>query len=31
MSDFTERRIRDALADGPVVVERVEGRRWRRP
>jgi 8-oxo-dGTP diphosphatase len=29
MSDFTERRIRDALAGGPIVVDRVEGRRWR--
>lgn len=29
MSDFTERRIRDALAGGSVVVGRVEGRSWR--
>ena len=29
MSDFTERRIRDALAGGTVVVGRVEGRTWR--
>jgi hypothetical protein len=29
MSDFTERRIRDALAGGPVVIGRVEGRTWR--
>ena len=30
MADFTERRIRDALAGGPVVIGRVEGRTWRR-
>ena len=29
ISDFTERRIRDALAGGPVVIGRVEGRTWR--
>ena len=31
MSDFTERRIRDALgsAGEPVLIERVVGRRWR--
>jgi hypothetical protein len=29
MSDFTERRIRDAALDGPVVVARVERRAWR--
>jgi 8-oxo-dGTP pyrophosphatase MutT (NUDIX family) len=29
MSDFTERRIRDALAGGPVVIGRVDGRTWR--
>jgi 8-oxo-dGTP diphosphatase len=29
LSDFTERRIRDALAGGPVVIGRVEGRVWR--
>jgi 8-oxo-dGTP pyrophosphatase MutT (NUDIX family) len=29
ISDFTERRIRDALSGGPVVVGRVEGRTWR--
>ena len=29
ISDFTERRIRDALAEGPVQVGRVYSRRWR--
>lgn len=29
MSDFTERRIRDALQDGPVAVERIGRREWR--
>jgi len=29
ISDFTERRIRDALADGPVPVGRVASRTWR--
>ena len=29
ISDFTERRIRDALAGGPVVIGRVDGRTWR--
>ena len=29
MSDFTERRIADAQADGPPAVIRVEGRAWR--
>jgi 8-oxo-dGTP pyrophosphatase MutT (NUDIX family) len=29
ISDFTERRIRDALLDGPVRVVRVEPRLWR--
>jgi 8-oxo-dGTP diphosphatase len=29
ISDFTERRIRDALAGGPAVVSRVLGRTWR--
>jgi 8-oxo-dGTP diphosphatase len=29
MSDFTERRIRDALVEQPVQVGRVESRRWR--
>jgi 8-oxo-dGTP pyrophosphatase MutT (NUDIX family) len=29
ISDFTERRIRDALAGAPVVIGRVEGRTWR--
>lgn len=29
MSDFTELRIRDALAGGPVVIGRVDGRVWR--
>jgi ADP-ribose pyrophosphatase YjhB (NUDIX family) len=29
ISDFTERRIRDAIHDGPTVVTRVGSRRWR--
>jgi len=29
MSDFTERRIRDAASDGPVHVGRVSRRQWR--
>jgi 8-oxo-dGTP diphosphatase len=29
MSDFTERRIRDALLDGPVRIGRVGNRQWR--
>lgn len=29
MSDFTERRIRDALKGGSVVISRVEGGTWR--
>jgi 8-oxo-dGTP diphosphatase len=29
ISDFTERRIADALADGPAVVRSIEGRSWR--
>jgi ADP-ribose pyrophosphatase YjhB (NUDIX family) len=29
ISDFTERRIRDALVDQPVQVGRVDSRRWR--
>jgi ADP-ribose pyrophosphatase YjhB (NUDIX family) len=29
ISDFTERRIRDALAGGPVVIGHVERRIWR--
>lgn len=29
ISDFTERRIRDALVDQPVRVGRVDSRRWR--
>jgi 8-oxo-dGTP diphosphatase len=29
ISDFTERRIRDALGEGPAVVGRVQTRRWR--
>ena len=29
ISDFTERRIRDALLDGPVPVVRVATRQWR--
>ena len=29
ISDFTERRIRDALLDGPARVSRVGARRWR--
>ena len=29
ISDFTERRIRDALRDGPVSTERVGNRHWR--
>jgi ADP-ribose pyrophosphatase YjhB (NUDIX family) len=29
ISDFTERRIRDALVEGPVQVGRVDSRRWR--
>jgi 8-oxo-dGTP diphosphatase len=29
MSNFTERRILDALAGGPAVIARVEGRTWR--
>jgi 8-oxo-dGTP pyrophosphatase MutT (NUDIX family) len=29
ISDFTERRMADALAGGPAVVATIEGRRWR--
>lgn len=29
ISDFTERRIRDALSDAPVAVVRVGTRQWR--
>jgi 8-oxo-dGTP pyrophosphatase MutT (NUDIX family) len=29
MSDFTERRVRDAAAGGPAAVTRIEGRAWR--
>ncbi|MEW5990909.1 MAG: hypothetical protein AB1736_06140 [Chloroflexota bacterium] len=29
ISDFTERRIRDAVLEGPVHVERVASRQWR--
>jgi 8-oxo-dGTP diphosphatase len=29
ISDFTERRIRDALRDGPPAVGRIERRQWR--
>ena len=29
ISDFTERRIRDAMRDGPATVERIGPRQWR--
>jgi 8-oxo-dGTP diphosphatase len=29
ISDFTERRIKDAILDGPVHVARISSRRWR--